>query len=668
MATVVPETPMNFQAEIERMKTNRHLIDVVTTRSFFYAQSASIYSERVSGLYDYGPMGCKLKNNIIQHWRNHFILEEDMLEVECSSITPDIVLRTSGHVSKFQDYMVRDVEKPEKCYRADHLLEETIDKLLENPKLTAEQRTEYETIKAKADSFDKKDLHTYLEKFDARHPETGGKVTEPQDFNLMFITDVGPTGKTKAFLRPETAQGIFTNFQKLLDENRGQLPFAAAQIGTGFRNEIAPRSGLIRVREFQMAEIEHFCSDKKEDEHPKFLSVADTEVALRTRDVQESNGDDRRLTVGQACKDGLIKNETLAYYMARTQQFLVDIGIDLKRLRFRQHLEKELAHYAEDVWDAEILTSYGWVECAGLADRESFDLKAHMEKSKVPLVAHARLDKPRIEVAVRPKLNQGLLGKTFKKAAKGIREKLSDHSKEELEAIIGQLQTGPVAIETCDGKFELTAEMLTGVDTFQKTIHEYTYVPRVVEPSFGIGRILYALLEHSFWSREDKENASKPVEAAAPADAKASKKKDKKKKKKKDAKPVETDVVSRTVFSFSPLVAPISCAIVALITKDAELTKLTTKFRRDLARRRVTTLLDNSSANIGRRYARLDERGVPFCCAFDMKTLEDKTITIRDRDSMEQVRVDLDAALDVLQKLQLCEMTWSDLKVKYPLV
>ena len=170
----------------------------------------------------------------------------------------------------------------------------------------------------------------------------------------------------KGFLRPETAQGIFVNFKRLLEFNQGKLPFAAAQIGTAFRNEISPRSGLIRVREFTMAEIEHFC-DPSEKSHPKIDSMKDTEMSLYSSDCQMQGRSLVKTTVGQALSDGTIASETLAYYMARIQQFLFKIGVDPSKCRFRQHMPNEMAHYAADCWDAELLTSYGWIECVGKA-------------------------------------------------------------------------------------------------------------------------------------------------------------------------------------------------------------------------------------------------------------------------------------------------------------
>ena len=184
----------------------------------------------------------------------------------------------------------------------------------------------------------------------------------------MFQTHIGPSGAVKGFLRPETAQGIFVNFKRLLEFNQGKLPFAAAQIGNAFRNEISPRSGLIRVREFTMAEVEHFC-DPAEKDHPKFSGVADTMMTLYSANNQMGGEAARQVRIGDAVAAGTVANQTLGYFLTRIQNFLIKIGVDNSRLRFRQHMANEMAHYACDCWDAEILTSYGWVECVGCADR-----------------------------------------------------------------------------------------------------------------------------------------------------------------------------------------------------------------------------------------------------------------------------------------------------------
>jgi glycyl-tRNA synthetase len=180
----------------------------------------------------------------------------------------------------------------------------------------------------------------------------------------MFDTSIGPSGGQKGFLRPETAQGQFLNFNKLLEFNNARMPFASASIGKSFRNEISPRSGLLRVREFLMAEIEHYV-DPKEKKHARFYEVEGLKCRFLPKGVQQSGKTDlTEMTIGEAVRSGTVDNETLGYFLARIWMFLEKIGCDMKRVRFRQHMNNEMAHYASDCWDAEIYSSYvlnlGW--------------------------------------------------------------------------------------------------------------------------------------------------------------------------------------------------------------------------------------------------------------------------------------------------------------------
>jgi glycyl-tRNA synthetase len=305
-----------------------------------------------------------LQNNIISTWRKHFVLEEDMLEIECTNLTPEAVLKTSGHVDRFADYMVKDKVTGD-IFRADHLVKQVLKSRLETdelvkankykpPKgktapapLSAETLTDYETILETLDNYQGDDLWKLMQKLEVRAPETGNEVTEPQLFNLMFETQIGPTGQYKGYLRPETAQGHFLNFKRLLDFNVDQMPFASAAIGKSFRNEISPRQGLLRVREFTMAEIEHYVDPLKKD-HPRFSEIKDIQVPLYSADDQLAAAGAKTMSIGEAVEKGIINNQTLGYFIARIYLFLLRIGITKERLRFRQHMANEMAHYACD--------------------------------------------------------------------------------------------------------------------------------------------------------------------------------------------------------------------------------------------------------------------------------------------------------------------------------
>ena len=342
----------------------------------FYIPSFKIYGG-VGGLYDYGPPGCAVKANVQKIWRQHFVIEESMLEVECPSVTLGTVLKASGHVDRFTDLMVKDA-KTEECFRADHLLGDRLEELIADPATRKDEKAEFEMLYARLDELKEEDMKMALKRCGCVSPETKNELSDPYPFNLMFPTTIGPSGNIQGFLRPETAQGMFVNFRELLYFNGGKLPFACAQIGQSFRNEIAPRAGLLRVREFTQAEIEHFCHPTKKD-HPRFNEVAQVELNLFSQEAQLQAGKKEpfRMKTGEAVEKGIIANETLAYFVARTHLFLKELGVDMQRVRFRQHLRHEMAHYAQDCWDAEIECSYGWIECVGLADRSAFDLDAH---------------------------------------------------------------------------------------------------------------------------------------------------------------------------------------------------------------------------------------------------------------------------------------------------
>ena len=237
---------------------DKRLLDDCVARRMFVVPAFEIHGG-VAGLYDYGPPGCALKENLLALWRQHFVLEDAMLQIECTTLTPYNVLKTSGHVDKFEDLMVKDTKTGE-CYRADKLLEDVIDNMLTKDKgeMGAARREELRLMGVQAGSFTKPQIHAAFGELGIKAPATGNDLSEPFNFNLMFQTSIGPTGALVGFLRPETAQGMFVNFRRLIDYNNGRLPMAVAQIGSAYRNEIAPRGGLLRVREFTMAEIEHF--------------------------------------------------------------------------------------------------------------------------------------------------------------------------------------------------------------------------------------------------------------------------------------------------------------------------------------------------------------------------------------------------------------------------
>ena len=548
---------------------DKDILNNLLTRRMFVVPSFAIYNG-VAGLYDFGPPACALKANFLNRWRQHFVLEENMLEIESTNLTPYAVLKTSGHVDKFSDLMMKDTGDGT-CYRADKLLEEVIDNLLKDEMLPEKTREEYRHIRAQADAYTCEEIGDLLKnRFKVKAPATGNELSDPFPFNLMFGTQIGPSGNLQGYLRPETAQGIFVNFPKLLTYNGGQMPFACAQIGTGFRNEIAPRGGLLRVREFCMAEIEHFVHPEKK-EHPRFPAVADDVLPLFPKSNQIGDGKVQQLSVGEAVKAGTINNETLGYFIARVARFLESVGILKTHLRFRQHLDTEMAHYASDCWDAEIYTSYGWVECVGIADRACFDLEQHAKATNTLMTANENFKTPvKMDFGV-ASFNKKAMGMAFKKAAKQLYKDIDEalQNVEFARDLEAKLEAdGKAAFKSCNGEFELTRAMLS-IKISSKNVSTRKYTPSVVEPSFGVGRILYAIFEHSYYARGDK----------------------------------------RQVMRFKPAIAPVKCAVCPLTNGDAKLNAVVDDIARALRRRNVSFKVDSTGASIGKRYSRMDEIG-----------------------------------------------------------
>eukprot|EP00919_Chromeraceae_sp_WS-2016_P025034 GHVR01059191.1.p1 GENE.GHVR01059191.1~~GHVR01059191.1.p1 ORF type:complete len:540 (+),score=118.51 GHVR01059191.1:539-2158(+) len=533
--------------------------------------------------------------------------------------------------------MVKDVVNND-YYRADKLLEDAIETKLKKDghKLSDKDMSELRVTHSKAGSMNADELDIKLKELKVLSP-AGGAISFPVPFNLMFNTSIGPTGNQKGLLRPETAQGIFVNFRRLLDYNGGRLPLSTAQIGLGFRNEISPRAGLLRVREFVMAEIEHFV-DPLNKTHSKFKYVKDTTLPLLTQDRQINDlGPLTDMTLENAVSQKLIANETLAYFMARTYIFLLKNGISSEGLRFRQHLKTEMAHYACDCWDAEVHTSHGWIECAGHADRSAYDLCAHEIGSGVVLMAHRQLDQVKEVNTVTLIPDKAKMGPRFKKQVQSVLEalvRLDDAKKLEVDETLNK--SGVYTLQLINNDtVEITRDILKlEVNTIR--VSEEPYTPHVIEPSYGIGRILYAILEHTFRQREH----------AADNDTN------------------KTEI--RNYLSIPIHIAPIKCSILP-ISSNIKFDELINLLIESMAVEGISYVVDTSTASIGRRYARTDEIGVPFGITVDFESIEDKTVTLRERDSMNQIRLLASEAASVVHDMVRGKVTWEHISKKYPL-
>ncbi|XP_071927314.1 glycine--tRNA ligase, mitochondrial 1-like [Coffea arabica] len=620
------ETQLLQSATNNRDAFRQALVNTLERR-LFYMPSFKIY-RGVAGLYDYGPPGCAVKSNVLAFWRQHFVLEENMLEVDCPCVTPEIVLKASGHVEKFTDLMVKD-EKTGTCYRADHLLKDYCkDKLEKDLTITAEKAAELKHVLALLDDLSAEELGAKIKEYGITAPDTKNHLSDPYPFNLMFQTSIGPSGLSPGYMRPETAQGIFVNFKDLYYYNGNKLPFAAAQIGQAFRNEISPRQGLLRVREFTLAEIEHFV-DPQDKSHPKFSEIASLKFLMFPREGQMSGQSAERLQIGEAVAKGIVNNETLGYFIGRVYLFLTRLGIDKERLRFRQHLANEMAHYAADCWDAEIECSYGWIECVGIADRSAYDLCAHSDKSGVALVAQEKYSEPReveklVIAPVKKELGLAFKGnqKMVTEALEVMDEKVALQMKADLES------KGEVEFYICClGKNVTVKKSMVSISKEKKKEHQRVFTPSVIEPSFGIGRIIYCLFEHAFYTRPSKAGDEQ-----------------------------------LNVFRFPPLVAPIKCTVFPLVQNQQyeEVAKFISK---SLTAAGISHKIDITGTSIGKRYARTDELGVPFAVTVDSTS----SVTIRERDSKDQIRVNMENVAAVVKEVTDGQSTWDGILKAYPL-
>jgi glycyl-tRNA synthetase len=413
----------------------------------------------------------------------------------------------------------------------------------------------------------------------------------------MFELGIGAglKGGRKGYLRPETAQGIFTNFGLLYRYFREKMPFGVVQIGPGFRNEISPRQAIIRLRELNMAEAELFVRPE-EDNWPRFDDLGEEMLTL-----VPNQGEEVVTALKIAVKKGIIKKKVLGYFIALTQKFLVDVGVDPDRLRFRQHLQDEMAHYAADCWDAEAETGFGWVEVVGVADRTCYDLEGHIKHSKQDLTAFERFEEAVEEEKRKVVAKPEVLGPKFKKDAGKIKAALEEMEGEELEG------KDSVTLNVDGQSFEVGKECFS-IETVKERVSGKRYVPSVIEPSYGIDRIFYTILEHAYHEEEDY-----------------------------------------VTLSLDPRIAPIKVGVFPLMAKE-ELISKAKPIDHDLRKEGIMTYYDDSGS-IGRRYARMDEVGTPFCITVDYDTLKDESVTIRDRDTKNQVRVKISDVLDVLEGL-----------------
>jgi len=475
----------------------------------FVYQNSEIYGG-LAGFWDFGHLGSELKNNIKQQWwKSHVQSRDDVVGIDGSIITNPKVWEASGHVSSFEDIMLTCTKCKEKA-RADVVIEDQ--------------------LKMQADGISIAEVNRLLDKIQC--PRCKGAFEEAKQFNLMFKTNVGPKDEKSslAYLRPETAQLMFTNFRLVQENARLKLPFGIAQMGRSFRNEISPRDFLFRCREFEQMEIEYFINPEDQD-CPYINEVLDYELNIYSADMQENNKEPAKMTVKQALDSKIIKTQWHAYWLAYELKWFEGLGACPENFRIRQHLQKEKSHYALDTWDLEYRFPFGWKELEGMANRTDFDLQQHIKVSGKDLSL------------------------------------FDDKAKKKI-------------------------------------------IPHVVcEPSLGVERTFLVFMFDAY--HDDKERGN-------------------------------------IVLKLHPLLAPVKLGIFPLVNK------LDSKAREvyDSLKDAFVCQFDRSGS-VGRRYARADESGIPFCITIDFDTLKDNSVTIRDRDTTEQKRVKIEDLQTILHGLIL---------------
>lgn len=549
---------------------SKKVYDLAKRRGIFWS-SFEIYGG-FSGFYDYGPVGALLKDNIISVWKDYYVNREGLALIDTPNISPEEVFKASGHLKEFTDF-ISYCKTCKTAYRVDELIKEKV------PGFVIESN---------------EDIISGIKKFDLKCTVCGGELSDPEKFNLMFETRVGPGNYKSGYLRPETAQGIFVNFNNLYRYFREELPFGIAQIGKGFRNEIAPRQGLIRQREFNMAEVELFF-DPNTKKWRKLEDITNPVVRILSK-----NGEDLNISLGEGVNKKIISSEAIAYFIGVTYLFLLEIGISSSKIRFRQHTDSELAHYAIDCWDCEIESSYGWIECAGIADRGNYDLTQHERESGESLKITIKYDNPIVKSVKKYKPVEKVLGPLFRERAKLIAEKIEAH-----EVTDGK----ELKVYIDNEEINVPREAYSVIEKVEQ-IKTEKIVPNVIEPSYGIDRILYSLVENSYYEREDS---------------------------------------GFRVLRFMPKIAPIKVSVFPLMQKD-NLDSVAEEIHRMIINNHLNAYYDGSGS-IGKRYARADEIGIPFNVTVDYQTLSDKTITLRERDTTKQVRLKIQNLVEYLNKL-----------------
>ncbi|AGB39708.1 glycine--tRNA ligase [Natronococcus occultus] len=578
--------------------TSEKLVELAKRRGYFF-QSSGAYGG-VGGFYTFGPQGAALKGNVEDAWRDRFAVAEGNMEIDAPTIMPEPVFEASGHLDGFDDMLVECPDCGE-SHRADHVVEDN---------------TKYED----AESLPIPEVEEVIAEYELVCPACGAGLAGQavETFNLMFDTNIGPGDSQPGYLRPETAQGIFVEFPRLKEYARNQLPFGVTQIGRAYRNEISPRRSIIRTREFTQAELEYFV-DPEEDE-PPLERVEDVEVCLYPVGEQnDEDGEEIETTIGAAVEEGIVADEWVAYFLGIAKPWYEAVGVDMDRFRFRQHLSGERAHYAADCWDAESEIDGNWIEMAGFANRTDYDLSKHEEYSEDRFTVFKQYDEPKTVERATVDPDMSYLGPEFGGAAQDVVSELETLAERDRSAFEGET----VEIELDGESHELPVEK-TGFSVDEERIAGEHVTPHVIEPSFGVDRVVYTVLHHAY--SED-----------------------------------EVDGENRTYLELEPEVAPTFVGVFPLQSDD-ELEAVANDVVDDLREAGLSVTYDDSG-NIGRRYRRQDEVGTPFCVTVDYETVEaaETTVTVRERDTTDQKRLAVDELAETLAAIRAGDLAFEEL-------
>ena len=523
----------------------------IARRRGIYFQGFGIYGG-LSGLFDFGPYGSRMKDKIVRTWKETMLSEGNIAEFDGTTITHTQVLKASGHYDRFFDFSV-ECKKCGTKYRADDLVEKRGVKV----------------------TLDRDWLQSKITELGIKCEKCNGDLGEVKIQKLMFQVDQ-EEGSEPLFLRPETAQGIFINFKEYYRFFREKLPFAIITVGRGYRNEISPRRALYRLREFNMMECESFFDPQNE------TWVHDPEDSIAVTFLT-NEGKEMKATPKDAYEKGIVKSHPMAYFMGLALRFYSAVGIDIGRIRFRQHRKEELSHYSSETWDAESLTDLGWIEITGIAHRGTFDLTNHIKASGKDLYAQRVI--PRKEV----------LEKKKEIDYQAIKAEFPEQSSKIIAAMKDGASSLSIEGKNLDlGRFLVEKEEKVVVD-------RENFIPVVIEPAFGLDRIIYTILDHNLSVREDSGY-----------------------------------VCLKVPYSISPYDA----AILPLMAKDGLDEKANSIFE-NLLKLKFSVLYDDSGS-IGKRYSRYDEVGILYCITVDYDTLKNGDVTIRHRDTRVQIRIKID--------------------------